>query len=162
MRHTGWFPWVNSGRGTSNPWLPVIPTLPPEIPWRLRLRRSTLRQVRIKIDETAHRLGCYDIHQPSLKQILITVMRSCGALPNHLPSLVRPAILLRQSRTKYFIPSLHQTGLKRMSSTVKGASGREYVTKDVLRKWLKNPEFNIYRAECVESLPLIPCCPFRP
>lgn len=38
-----------------------------------------------------------------------------------------------------------------MSSKVIGVSGREYVLKKVLRKWLKNPEFNIYRAECVEQ-----------
>ncbi|KAI3400755.1 hypothetical protein diail_1964 [Diaporthe ilicicola] len=75
-------------------------------------------------------------------------MTSFGVLTNHLTSLIRPAIRLQQLPTRSFIPSLDQIGLKRLSSTVRGKSGRKYVVQNVLGRWLKTSEFNIHRAEC--------------
>lgn len=59
---------------------------------------------------------------------------------------------MQQSLMRSFARNFDQTDLKRISSTVTGASGREYVKKDVLRSRHNNPGFNIYRAECVERL----------
>lgn len=146
--------------------IPGHPSSPPEIPWRSRLRQPTLHHVRIKIRVSGStptaQVSCCDYNQRCLKQTLTTAMISCGALTNNLTSLIRPAIRLQQWSTRSFIPSLDQTGPKWMSSTVIGESGREYVMKDVLRKWPKDPEFNIYRVECVERLLPFPRCPFRP
>ncbi|KAG8162571.1 hypothetical protein KVR01_008336 [Diaporthe batatas] len=76
-------------------------------------------------------------------------MRVRGFAVHNLASLVRPACRLQQWSTRVPRPSLEQTGLRKISSTVRGESGREYIIKEVLRrKWPNKPEYNIYRAEC--------------
>lgn len=42
-----------------------------------------------------------------------------------------------------------QAGQRNLSSRVVGESGKEYVRKEVLRAWPRDPRLNIYRAECV-------------